>query len=137
MVACAAGTFTVGTAQRLPLAPALPGRSGTLHHPIRTRSVEAQRLFDQGLTLYYGFNRDASRRSFERAAALDPSAAMPLVGIALALGPNINVDTTSDEVRAACASARKAADLANVAEERAYAEALSVRYGGRGERPDA
>jgi tetratricopeptide (TPR) repeat protein len=137
MIACAASTFTLRATERLPLAPVLPGRIGTLHHPIRTRSVEAQRLFDQGLTLYYGFNRDASRRSFERATALDPGAAMPLVGMALALGPNINVDPTSDELRAACASARKAAGLARVAEERAYAEALSVRYCGGNGAPDA
>ena len=137
MVAGAVGTFTVGAAQRLPLAPVLPGHIGTLHHPIRTSRAEVQRLFDQGLTLYYGFNRDPSRQSFERAAALDPAAAMPLVGIALALGPNINVDPTSDEIRAACASARKAAAVASVATERAYAEALSVRYCGKSGVPDA
>ena len=44
------------------------------------------------LTLVYAFNHDEAIRSFERAAALDPQAAMPLWGIALALGPNINMD---------------------------------------------
>jgi len=101
-----------------------------LHHPIQTAVPEAQRLFDQGLTLYYGFSRDGSRRSFERASVLDPTAAMPHVGIALALGPNINVDATPSEVRAGCTSARKAATLARVADERAYAAALVTRYCG-------
>jgi hypothetical protein len=137
-VAFVTTTLTVRvTVQPAPPGPALPGRIGALHHRIRTNNAEVQRLFDQGLTLYYGFNRDASRRSFERAADLDPAAAMPFVGIALALGPNLNVDPTSDEVRAACASARKGADLARVADERAYAEALSVRYCGASGRLDA
>ena len=137
-VACAATAFTVPVAvQRVPDGPVLSGRIGTLHHRIRTNNPEVQRLFDQGLTLYYGFDRDASRRSFERAAGLDPAAAMPFVGIALALGPNINMRSTSDQVRAACTSARQGVDLARVAEERAYAEALSARYCGTSGRIDA
>jgi hypothetical protein len=31
-------------------------RMGSLHHPISTSSPEAQRYFDQGLTLVYAFN---------------------------------------------------------------------------------
>src|SRR6266487_329277 len=46
---------------------------GNLHHPIATRSREAQQFFDQGLTLVYGFNHDEAVRSFRRAAELDPS----------------------------------------------------------------
>ena len=34
----------------------LPGL-GTWQHPISTSSAEAQKFFDQGLTLMYGFNR--------------------------------------------------------------------------------
>ena len=63
---------------------------GRLHHPIATSSPDAQRFFDQGLTLVYAFNHDEAVRSFRRAAELDPAAAMPHWGIALALGPNIN-----------------------------------------------
>ena len=63
---------------------------GTYHHRITTRSPRAQRLFDQGLVLVYGFNHGQAIRLFERAAELDPNAPMPLWGIALAYGPNIN-----------------------------------------------
>ena len=69
----------------------MPGL-GRLHHPIATKSAEAQKFFDQGVTLVYGFNHDEAIRSFRRAAELDPSSPMPHWGIALALGPNINLD---------------------------------------------
>src|SRR5260370_36218447 len=74
-----------------PRATPLPGL-GRHHHPIATRNAEAQKFFDEGLTLVYAFNHEEAIRSFERAAALDPQAAMPYWGIALALGPNINMD---------------------------------------------
>ena len=65
---------------------------GSLHHTIATGSDEAQKYFDQGLTLVYAFNHDEAIRSFRRAAELDPASPMPLWGMALALGPNINLD---------------------------------------------
>jgi tetratricopeptide (TPR) repeat protein len=64
----------------------MPGM-GRLHHPIATKSAEAQRFFDQGLTLVYAFNHDEAVRSFRRAAELDPASPMPHWGVALALGP--------------------------------------------------
>jgi len=60
----------------------LPGGIGAPHHPIRTTSADAQRLFNQGLTLFYGFNREGARQSFLQASSLDPMAAMPFVGLA-------------------------------------------------------
>jgi hypothetical protein len=65
---------------------------GQHHHLISTKSSEAQRFFDQGLTLVYAFNHEEAARAFRRAAELDPQAAMPFWGIALALGPCINLD---------------------------------------------
>ena len=56
---------------------------GDHRHPIATKSPEAQRFFDQGLTLLYGFNHEEAIRSFEHAAELDPKAAMPHWGMAL------------------------------------------------------
>jgi tetratricopeptide (TPR) repeat protein len=106
----------------------LPGSIGALHHPIRTASASAQKLFDRGLTLFYGFNREGARRSFLEAARLDPAAAMPLSGLALAAGPNLNSDPTRDEIEAGCAAARSAKTVAREADERAYAEALAARY---------
>jgi hypothetical protein len=63
---------------------------GSLHHPVATSGPEAQKFFDQGLTLVYAFNHPEAVRSFERAAQLDPQMAMAYWGIALALGSNIN-----------------------------------------------
>lgn len=71
----------------------LPGL-GNWHHPITTKSAEAQAFFDQGLTLVYAFNFDEAKRSFRRASQLDPSAAMPYWGLALALGPSYNGGTS-------------------------------------------
>jgi len=106
----------------------LPGGIGTLQHPIRTTSADAQRLFNQGLTLFYGFNREGARQSFLQASSLDPMAAMPFVGLALAAGPNLNSDPTRAEIDAGCAAARKAKTLARQADERGYADALIGRY---------
>jgi len=103
---------------------------GRLHHPIATRSAEAQRFFDQGLTLVYGFNHDEAMRSFRRAAELDPSSPMPHWGIALALGPNINLDVDPEREQAAYGEAQRAHALASSApaNERAYVDALVTRY---------
>src|SRR5215813_11687116 len=65
---------------------------GRHSHPIRTKSQEAQRYFDQGMALVFGFNHEEAVISFTKASELDSSAAMPVWGIALALGPNINLD---------------------------------------------
>ena len=70
---------------------------GRRHHPIETNSTEAQEYFDQGITLVYGFNHEEAARAFERASQLDPVTPMPLWGIALAIGPNFNLDV--DAVR--------------------------------------
>src|SRR5438067_13872579 len=47
-----------------------------LHHPLATKSAEAQRRFDEGLTLCYAFNHDEAIRSFKKALAADPNLAM-------------------------------------------------------------
>jgi tetratricopeptide (TPR) repeat protein len=103
---------------------------GRLRHPIATRSPEAQRFFDQGLTLIYGFNHDEAVRAFRRAAELDPASPMPHWGIALALGPNINLDVDPDREKTAYEEAQRARVLAASApaSERAYVAALVSRY---------
>ena len=45
------------------LATLMPGL-GRLHHPIATTSPDAQRFFDQGLTLIYAFNHEEAVHSF-------------------------------------------------------------------------
>ena len=104
---------------------------GNYHHPITTKSAEAQTYFNQGLTLLYGFNHDEAARYFRRAAELDPEAAMPYWGLALSIGPNYN-DTAVDEARAkttydAVQKALQRAPKAS-AREQDYIRALAKRY---------
>ncbi len=112
-----------------PLAPLFDGL-GPHHHAITTRSPLAQRYFDQGLVLVFGFNHAEAIRSFREAARQDPACAMCWWGVALALGPNINLPMPVEDVPAAVAAARDAARLAPGASaaERLYIDALGRRY---------
>ncbi|HLW97549.1 MAG TPA: hypothetical protein VKR82_02805 [Candidatus Acidoferrales bacterium] len=103
---------------------------GTLHHVISTSNPEAQRFFDQGLTLVYGFNHEEAIRSFDRAAELDPQSPMPLWGRALALGPNYNMDIDLEREKNSYNTIQKALKLAAAGpeNERAYVAALAKRY---------
>ena len=74
---------------------------GNLHHPVSTRNPEAQRFFDQGLVMVFGFNHGEAIRSFRRAGELDSNLAMAHWGIALALGPNINASMAAEAHRQA------------------------------------
>jgi tetratricopeptide (TPR) repeat protein len=105
---------------------------GQHHHPVSTGRAEAQRFFDQGLTYVYAFNHDEAVRSFKRAAELDPAMAMAYWGIALAVGPNYNLDVDADREKAAYEAIQKAGSLASKCSdlERAYIEALAHRYSG-------
>jgi tetratricopeptide (TPR) repeat protein len=103
---------------------------GKHSHPIRTDSPLAQKYFDQGLALIYGFNHDEAARLFARAAELDPKSPMPHWGIALALGPNYNMPPMPEREAKAWQAITKAIELAPSApeNERAYVDALTVRY---------
>ena len=103
---------------------------GRQHHPIATKSKEAQEYFDQGLTLIYGFNHEEAARSFQKAAELDPASPMPLWGIAAAVGPNYNLDVDAEREKLAFDTIQKAKKLsANAPQvERDYVEALATRY---------
>jgi len=104
---------------------------GAHRHPIRTSSAEAQKYFDQGVVLLFGFNHEEAYRSFERAAQLDPKSPMPHWGMALVLGANYNdPEPEVERLKKARAEVEKALALAASApeNERAYVEALSVRY---------
>ena len=103
---------------------------GHVHHPVSTKNQQAQEFFDQGLALVYGFNHDEARRSFERAAELDPKLAMAWWGVALSLGPNYNFPVDLAKEKAAFKAIQKAIALQeNGSEpERAYINALAFRY---------
>jgi tetratricopeptide (TPR) repeat protein len=122
---------SVALARPAPLSDQL----GRVHHPVSTRSPLAQRYFDQGLALAYGFNHDAAEQSFREAARLDPNLAMAWWGIALVLGPNYNLPGDTTRGRRAYAAVVKAAALASNATpaEQSYIAALARRYGSDGQ----
>ena len=111
-------------------APAPVFDLGTWHHAVTTSSPEAQRYFDQGLLLAYGFNHAQAIASFTEATRLDPRCAMAWWGIALAYGPNINFPMDSTAERPAWEALQAAQALApSVGEsEQAYIRALARRY---------
>jgi tetratricopeptide (TPR) repeat protein len=103
---------------------------GNYHHPIHTSSALAQKFFDQGLNLYYGFNHDEAIRSFEQAAKLDPASPMPSWGKSLSLGRNYNRDEDPALEKAAYEALQHAQKLAVTAPqiEQDYVAALATRY---------
>jgi tetratricopeptide (TPR) repeat protein len=110
--------------------PALMPGLGQHHHTISTKSPDAQRFFDQGLILVFAFNHDEAARAFRRASELDPQSAMAFWGLALALGPCINLDVDPTHEQAAYDAVQKA--LARVPgateSEHDYIQALAKRY---------
>lgn len=111
------------------VAPLL-GNLGTYHRQISTTNELAQKYFDEGLILTYGFNHAEAIRSYKDAITLDASCAMCYWGIALALGPNINAPMDPSTVPDALAALAKAQELAPgaSASEQAYIRALGARY---------
>jgi tetratricopeptide (TPR) repeat protein len=109
----------------------LPGL-GTHRHPIATSSPEAQKYFDQGMVMLFGFNHEEAYRAFEKAAQLDPKAAMPHWGMALVTGANYNdVEPEVNRLKKARAEVDKALALSQAGgpeNERVYVEALAKRY---------
>ena len=119
------------------------GGMGDYHMPITTTDPDAQRYFDQGMVLAFGFNHAESIRSFRAAQTLDPNCAMCFWGEALATGPNINVTSNGKAIMAPAerASARAAIDQALVLidgvtpKEQDWIKALDQRYDGKAETP--
>jgi tetratricopeptide (TPR) repeat protein len=103
---------------------------GNHHHPIATSNPDAQRFFDLGFDFVFGFNHEEAVKSFMRASELDPKAAMPHWGIAWALGPNYNLDVDDERAKQANAAMAKALALSEggPASERAYIEAMAIRF---------
>jgi tetratricopeptide (TPR) repeat protein len=103
---------------------------GNVHHAVKTSSPEAQKLFDRGMALDYGFNHNQARRCFERASEVDPKMAMAYWGVALVLGTNYNWPVDVEGEKQAYLAIQKALVLSagGPANERAYIEALAKRY---------
>jgi len=107
----------------------LPG-VGAHHHPIATTNPDAQKFFDQGMALVFGFNHEEATRSFQRAAELDPRAPMPHWGIAWSLGPNYNLDIDDPRAKRAFEAIDTATKLSvnGPPVERDYVAAMATRY---------
>jgi len=120
-----ASPVAIGATAPIPL---IPGLGAHTRH-VTTDVPEAQRYFDQGLNLVFGFNHGAAIRSFQEAARLDPQCAMAHWGIALASGPHINFPVVPPP---AAELAWKELALAQAGHaspvERALIDALARRY---------
>jgi tetratricopeptide (TPR) repeat protein len=111
---------------------------GAYNRKISTDSEGANRYFNQGMVLAFGFNHAESIRSFRAAQRLDPNCAMCFWGEALATGPNINVTSkgkavmSDPERKAAFAAINRALALKETATplEQALIEAQAKRYNG-------
>lgn len=120
-----------------------PLLKGLGNHSLKISSnvYGVQRYFDQGLVLAFAFNHAESIRSFKAAQKLDPSCAMCFWGEALALGPNINVNSDGKVIMApqnrlaAFKAINTAIALSNSISEKeqAYISALATRYDGNPE----
>ncbi len=122
-----------------PTAATLDSGLGNVHHPVTTKSAEAQKFFDQGLAYLFAFNHDEGVASFRRAAELDPDMAMAYWGMALGLGANYNDPGNTDRFAQAYVELQKAIKLAPKASkaEQDYIAALSKRYSSDPETPPA
>jgi tetratricopeptide (TPR) repeat protein len=110
-------------------APLLAGMD-VIHYPITTKSVEAQKYFDQGLLLAYAFNHAEAARSFYQAMRLDSTCAMCHWGFAYVLGPNYNAGMEPDNYARAYDAIAKADQLASSASEKEkdLIHAMKQRY---------
>ena len=132
-LACGGATPQVASEQAAapaPKPPELLAGLGSHHRPITTSSTEAQRYFDQGLALIYGFNHDAAIKSFDHALMLDPGCAMCAWGKATALGPNINLPLGPAAAEDAYAAGQLALSLSKNATpvEQELSAAVAARY---------
>lgn len=114
------------------LAPRLQNL-GSHSFPVTTQSPRAQLFMNQAVMLTYGFNHKEAFRSFQEVARLDPQCAMAYWGMALVLGPNINLPMAPEAEPEAYRWLQKAISLKPQASEKeqAYIDALSARYSGK------
>lgn len=135
LVACSQNPETDADLVKRAGAPLFAGM-GEFHRVIDTKDAGAQRYFDQGMVLAFGFNHAEAIRSFKAAQKLDPNCAMCFWGEALATGPNINVTArgkaimTDNEQKLAWAALEKAKAVSSgkPEAERDLIDALGKRY---------
>jgi tetratricopeptide (TPR) repeat protein len=111
------------------IAPLLKGL-GDYSMNVTSTSAAAKDFFDQGLTLYYGFNHLEAFRSFKEAARLDRDFAMAYWGQAMCLGPNINAAMDPADGKVVYEAVLKANTLVNTVSEKEkfLIQAVASRY---------
>ena len=109
---------------------ALLGNLGSYHRAIKTTNADAQKFFDEGLTLLYGFNHEESFKSFAIASSRDPASPMPHWGMSLALGTNINDVAPAERLKQAYTHLAQAEmrKTAGSEVEQGLVDALARRY---------
>jgi len=142
------------------VSPSTPARSarlrdgvGAVDFPITTKSKDAQAFFNQGVAELYGFWFVEAEQSFLEAVNLDPNAAMPHWGIAMAApgtflpmyqlvltpnpgGPAASPNSPEARARAAILKAQALSDSVTP-RERLYIEAVAARHNSALRDPDA
>ena len=111
--------------------PLLPTALGPYSFAISSSNEEAQQFFDQGMQLMFAFAKVDAVRSFRESWTRDPDCAICYWGEAWAWGSYLNGPMRPPEAPHAWVAVQKALELAEgraSARERAYIEALSVRY---------
>ena len=103
---------------------------GGVHHPVSTQNAQAQKYFDQGLALLYGFNHEEAAKAFVAAYKLDPNLAIAHWGVALVNGQNYNAPEFPELVKIAKTELATAQSLSAKASsgEQALIAALAKRY---------
>ncbi len=110
-----------------------PLRDDLAHYSrkVSTDDPLAQKYFDQGFVLLYGFHHEGAIKSFQEAVRIDSNLAMAWWGQAFAAGPNINNPAMdSAAAKSAYDAARNASALAMNASpvEQALIGAITRRY---------
>src|SRR5687767_4594902 len=104
---------------------------GTFTRKISSSNKEAQAFFDQGFQMMYAFAKPEAIRSFREAWKRDPNCAICYWGEAWAWGSYLNGPMSATEAPHAYAAIRKALALKDKhasAKERAFIDAMAVRY---------
>jgi tetratricopeptide (TPR) repeat protein len=123
-LALAAVCFAARASETVPLL------SGLGEYRMETGSPEplAQRYFDQGLAMAFGFNAAESARAFRAATRADPACALCWWGLAWSLGPSINADMAPEATAEVARALEQARNAKASPRTRALIEALSRRH---------
>ncbi len=126
---CLAGYFLLKPS-KFPYQAPLFENLGNYHRPVTTTVPMAQRYFDQGMVLLYGFDWSESARSFKEATRLDPNCALCYWGQSLALKYKINAPMTGNEFKDGEAAIQRALALSSNASpiEQELIQALALSY---------